>query len=734
MASSIAAQKLEDQLTCPICLYQYNDPRTLQCLHSFCIKCLERLPLHGKHSLSCPTCRTVVVIPEQGVATLPKAFHLNNLIEVQNLLKRTSGDKKAVCDNCTKQGAELYCQECDKFICHSCNDVHKKWSSLSAHQVVSISEVSSKASQMVSVKPVPVMNCPSHNKPLDLYCVTCEQPICYHCTIKDHKRHTHDLISDAYDEGKTEIQKRVGSLVSRIKEKNEKKKDLQQSKNKAQKEGNKLKLSINEVCDHFVKKIESVRTLGLRSVDSGVLAFNKVEDQQIKEVDEELKALAGCDEHIKHILQMSTPTQLLATKKQTMTRIDQLIGPKEQGYERPKSVPMSMSCETSKVDYATSEAGYEMFVKDRKMPKSVPMSMSCETSEVDYATSEPGYEMFVKDRKMPKSVPMSMSCETSEVDYATSEPGYEMFVKDRKMPKSVPMSMSCETSEVDYATSEPGYEMFVKDRKMPKSVPMSMSCETSEVDYATSEPGYEMFVKDRKMPKSVPMSMSCETSEVDYATSEPGYEMFVKDRKMPKSVPMSMSCETSEVDYATSEPGYEMFVKDRKMPKSDMPQPKQTLSLTQIEDQAVDGLKNEIFSIIPFKYPESAYKQCEFVSNFPEDGRTSSTLKGTFSLLFQGQPMLVNKDDITCSFRNDDYGINIPCTVDYIIEGDQAKYQVSYKTGHQGGYYSFILTVCQVNIDTRGVVVIKHVMENRKPYYSEPPIAKNKLRSKNDFW
>ena len=524
-ASSFAAtKKLEDQLTCSICLDQYIDPRTLQCLHSFCIKCLEGLPLHGDHSLSCPTCRTVVVIPEQGVATLPKAFHLNNFIEVQNLLKRTSGDKKAVCDNCTKQGAQLYCPECDKFICHSCNNVHKQWSSLSAHQVVGISEVSSKASQMVSVKPVPVMNCPSHNKPLDLYCVTCEQPICYLCTIKDHKGHTHDLISDAYDEGKTEIQKRVGSLVSRIEEKNEKKKDLQQSKNKAEREGNELKLSINEVCDRFVKKIESVRTLGLRSVDSGVLTFNKVEDQQIKEVDEELKALAGCDEHIKHILQMSTPTQLLATKKQTMTRIDQLIGPKEQ------------------------------------------------------------------------------------------EP---------------------EMLSVVGQVFKPAHESGLPD---------------------------EMLSYDGIFKPSI-------------------YMLPVISPELPKKAVM-----------------------------------KQTLSLTQsknevkIEDQAVDGLKNEIFSVIPFNYHESTYKQCEFVSNFPKNCYTSSTFTGTFSLLFQGQPMLVDKDDITCSFHNDDYGsINIPCKVDYIIEGDQVKYQVSFCTGHQGGYYSFILIICQVIIDTlsRGVKVMQ---------------------------
>ena len=43
-SSSIALKELEEQLTCNVCLDWYTNPKTLPCLHSFCLKCIEKLP------------------------------------------------------------------------------------------------------------------------------------------------------------------------------------------------------------------------------------------------------------------------------------------------------------------------------------------------------------------------------------------------------------------------------------------------------------------------------------------------------------------------------------------------------------------------------------------------------------------------------------------------------------------------------------------------------------------
>ena len=41
-------QQFDDQLTCSVCLDQYTNPKILPCYHSFCLKCIEPLPVEIK--------------------------------------------------------------------------------------------------------------------------------------------------------------------------------------------------------------------------------------------------------------------------------------------------------------------------------------------------------------------------------------------------------------------------------------------------------------------------------------------------------------------------------------------------------------------------------------------------------------------------------------------------------------------------------------------------------------
>ena len=201
-ASSDALRKLEEQLTCPICLDHYINPKTLPCFHPFCHQCLEGLPLDlqgKKHFLSCPTCRTPTELPEAGVVGFPVAFLINNLTEVHSLLKKVSSDQHVLCDNCKKSDATGYCKQCSKFYCAKCLSVHNDWVTFVDHTVISLDEVIHTAFQLPFIKPNVIMKCSSHGKSLKIYCETCQDFICSDCTVRIHKGHEYDLVNDMYD-------------------------------------------------------------------------------------------------------------------------------------------------------------------------------------------------------------------------------------------------------------------------------------------------------------------------------------------------------------------------------------------------------------------------------------------------------------------------------------------------------------------------------------------------------
>ena len=122
--ASEALANLEQQLTCPVCLDRYTQPRTLPCLHSFCHGCLGRFPVetkNDKHFITCPICRQTTQQPNIGVSGFQSAFFINNLLELHQLLEKGSGSQQN-CENCHSHGKplEVYCETCDKHICHLC--------------------------------------------------------------------------------------------------------------------------------------------------------------------------------------------------------------------------------------------------------------------------------------------------------------------------------------------------------------------------------------------------------------------------------------------------------------------------------------------------------------------------------------------------------------------------------------------------------------------------------------
>ena len=205
-----AIKKLEDQLTCAICLDNFKDPKLLQCFHVYCKDCLQRLVVQdqqGQLSLSCPTCRQSTVLPQAtGVSSLQSAFHVHHLLEIKDALEKVKEPQKVKCDKCrTPKPATSYCRVCGEFICAMCTTAHREWDAFSKHEVVAMEQFESKVKQLDALKKV-TLHCPLHQeKKLKLYCETCHELICSNCIVKKHRDHHYDLVCDTFEKHEAEI-------------------------------------------------------------------------------------------------------------------------------------------------------------------------------------------------------------------------------------------------------------------------------------------------------------------------------------------------------------------------------------------------------------------------------------------------------------------------------------------------------------------------------------------------
>ncbi|KAM6989451.1 E3 ubiquitin-protein ligase TRIM39-like [Tautogolabrus adspersus] len=114
------ASKLEENLSCPVCLDIFKDPVILSCCHSFCKDCLQ-ICWKEKENKECPLCKR-----RHSREGLPLNFALKNLCE--SFLQER--DQRASEDLCSlhSEKLKLFCLDHQEPVCHFCRDsqTHRK--------------------------------------------------------------------------------------------------------------------------------------------------------------------------------------------------------------------------------------------------------------------------------------------------------------------------------------------------------------------------------------------------------------------------------------------------------------------------------------------------------------------------------------------------------------------------------------------------------------------------------
>ena len=329
-SSSPGLLKLEEQLTCPVCLDLYTNPKTLPCLHSFCEACIERFPQDKEgetYYLSCPTCRHRTELPGGGAGGFPVAFTLNNLKEIYSLMKKVSDPQQVTCDNCTTANATGYCKECNQFLCTECIGMHKKWARFASHQIASLDEVTasvSSTSQLLPAKQEPTLTCSTHEKKLKLFCETCDSVICRDCTVRTHKDHEYDLVSASYTKHCQELEHSLNPVKGKIEALKKILSALAEREGEIRERGEGVLEEIHEMVEEMMNVLrESERKL---SEEAKRVTDAKLEvlSGQAKSAQISLSLLEHIEDYVEQSVKTGTPQQVLGSKKQMMERMSEV--------------------------------------------------------------------------------------------------------------------------------------------------------------------------------------------------------------------------------------------------------------------------------------------------------------------------------------------------------------------------------------------------------------------------
>ena len=256
-----------DNLKCSICFELFSDPRLLPCLHTYCLKCLQRLVSDQKSHLNCPQCRAKHEIPKDGVAT-----YLSDLSILPELEVAKGQGQKKICGFCTTSEVAVgYCNDCGEYLCQYCQDVmHKRGKMFVSHTVSSIEEATSIASSSFTYFLKKSSLCSFHPKyELEIFCKTCNTLVCCKCMLETtHKGHSYDFFKNVQDE----LTETIKSLTQKVKEKEVIVKNslsfVEKFEQRMCSQRDKLEAEINSTCDEYITKIQAMKDKLLKQVES----------------------------------------------------------------------------------------------------------------------------------------------------------------------------------------------------------------------------------------------------------------------------------------------------------------------------------------------------------------------------------------------------------------------------------------------------------------------------------
>ena len=333
-------KSLRKEAECPLCLETVKDPKTLPCLHSFCLVCLDKNANYARRQLQtaikCPVCQASFQIPQEDTfGALPASFHLNRLVDL--LALTDGGTESQQCGSCEENNsATHYCFECQSFLCTTCFEAHQRIKATRGHKNISVKNLQASDVDKLIRRPAMCSEKYHQDQPLEYYCQDCNVCTCIKCSVVSHNHHTMVDMQKAADEQKRQIAlalKKVKAEVVILE--NEMKHQMElMDENKTQISAAREKM--NETVDDCIRLLTEHKASMNAKFDEINQAHQKAHATHLENFQLAVTQLKSSLEQGENILERNVNAEILQTKPVIIGRCEYLLKAKKPAtYEPP---------------------------------------------------------------------------------------------------------------------------------------------------------------------------------------------------------------------------------------------------------------------------------------------------------------------------------------------------------------------------------------------------------------
>ena len=162
------------------------------------------------------------------------------------------------------------------------------------------------------------IKCSKHKKPLEIFCGTCEEPICQHCTVRIHRDHDYDLVSDYYPKHCQKLETSLKTVNDKVTAVTDVLTALTDRENEIREQGEVVKEEMHVMVEEMIDILrQSERQLTIE-IDTVTDSKLQVLSDQKKSAETKMSQLKDCQDFVEQSLEMGRPQEVVTSTKQMM--------------------------------------------------------------------------------------------------------------------------------------------------------------------------------------------------------------------------------------------------------------------------------------------------------------------------------------------------------------------------------------------------------------------------------